>query len=1041
MKINSLLLAIICLIPCAGMAVTVDPPHGGAASGFSCATCHTTHLDLGGSGYDNICLTCHRPGMPRGGSKPFTLADGANPFGTMTGMLPAQMYQFSHNWNSPDSSPAAGAQPPLMTAMTTNRLAARTGNRLACVRCHDQHSNSTPPFLRVANDRDQLCLDCHRSRNTTSHATGSHPVNISYPATASAKFHSPPINANPANPTADLGRRLAKTGGTLICSTCHGVHYSDSSSATFDNHSGYYDLKPADGNLLRTGLRGETADAPNICTNCHAGVKAHNGRGQNIQCTDCHGAHVAFDKNDPNGQKAPNVWLIKRYMNISTLLGSARNVPVFFQSTTAKNYKDAGGNGVCQSCHEVPTGSGYPPEHASSSAAVCNGCHFHRNSDGAFSASGGGCNSCHGYPPQANTPGGPRGYAVFNGTPSPFTNESASAHFSHAGGMPYSKQCVECHQGNSHRTGTFQDVFINTAGLAASRFGASPAFNGTDPLNPTCANVYCHSDGAPRNALTLQPVLTTRTIPGWADGRGVIIGQPDECRRCHGDSTTLVTNSHGKHLGLAIGCAICHGATVSATMAIREPLLHTNGSKDVNFSGFTAARRSGWNVTVATCATVYCHSSVQGANGSGAPDSYAAPRWGGTAPGCGSCHADMSGSQGTGGHILHASLTGNGAYGCNTCHSNAGAGSLKHADQKIDLGFSPPANPGGTYSQGSSSFPGAGYGSCSATLCHGAGTPLWGRGSTTATCEKCHGSAATLPFYATSRKTDRMDSRAGAHTAHLNGATAGHGWSANIACGECHTLPAGVNAAGHFDTPAPAELVFGTLARTGGLNPSYSAASGSCTATWCHGAGLSGGDHPPVWNSPFASDASACSSCHAYVPPPQLIAAHAGVTAASQCSSCHAHLNQSGTSFIDPSLHINGVINVASGCASCHGYPPARAGFKGTQNNWSSARTEDYPGGGGAHTILNHVSRQAKPGEGFANCSKCHNPADHVTSPLEFKPSQNIKVRLDQSVRYEPARQARYTSNRLDGGQHQPGVCSNISCHFGATPVWNQPAN
>jgi hypothetical protein len=142
MKIKSLLIGIFCLIPVAGMAVTVDPPHGGATSGFSCASCHTTHKDLGGSGYDNICLTCHRSGMPKGGSKPFTLADAANPFGTMTGMLPAKLYQTSHNWTSSDTSAAAGAQPPLMAAMTTNRLSARTGNKLACVRCHDQHSNS-----------------------------------------------------------------------------------------------------------------------------------------------------------------------------------------------------------------------------------------------------------------------------------------------------------------------------------------------------------------------------------------------------------------------------------------------------------------------------------------------------------------------------------------------------------------------------------------------------------------------------------------------------------------------------------------------------------------------------------------------------------------------------------------------------------------------------------------------------------------------------------------------------------------------------------
>jgi predicted CxxxxCH...CXXCH cytochrome family protein len=1042
MKMNSLLIAIICLLPCAAAAITVDPPHGGVASGYNCAHCHTTHAVLGGSGYDNICLNCHSPGSPKGGSRPFTSADAANPFSSMTGALPARMYQTSHNWSGPDSSPAAGAAPPRMAAMTSNRLAARTGNRLACVRCHNQHDNSIPLFLRMANDHDQLCLDCHRSRNVRSHTAGSHPVNFNYTGAGSkvrtnpAQFNNPPLNANPANPTADLGRAMAKTGGTLLCSSCHGVHYTDSSSATFDNHSGFYDLKQADGFLLRTDLHGDTADAINICTNCHAGKKAHNARGQNVQCADCHGAHVEFDGNaTTTQQKKPNVWLVRRYMLISTAFGAAQRKPVYFQSTSVKNYKDATGNGVCQSCHEVPVGVGYPAEHGSTSTAVCNQCHFHDNTSGAFSALG-ACNTCHGYPPRANSAGGPNGYAVFNGTPSPFTNESSSGHATHAGGAPYSRQCVECHQGNSHRSGTFQDVFKDTTGQVSALFGAVPTFIGTNPQAPACANVYCHSDGAPRNA-ALVPVLTTKTIPLWANGRGAIVGQPDECRRCHGDATTLTTNSHGKHLASAIGCVTCHGATVSGNTALKGFALHANGVKNISFSGFTAAGRAGWDVTAATCATVYCHSSVQGTNGSGSPAVYAVPRWGGTAPDCSGCHRDMSGTAGTGGHIQHASLTGNNRYGCSTCHSGAGAGSTNHANQKIEISFSAPANPGGQYSLGATVTPGAGYGSCANTFCHGAGTPTWGLSSSVALCEKCHGSAATVPFYATSRATATNDAKAGAHTAHLNALTAGRQWSANIFCVECHAVPATVNVPGHIDSAAPAEILFGTLARTGGLNPQYSAATSSCSATWCHGAGLSGGDRPPVWNAPFPVGSSACGNCHAYVPPPQLVAAHAGIVSASQCNGCHPHVNQSGTGFTDPALHINGVIDVSFGCASCHGYPPATAGFSGTHGNWSSARVENYPGGGGAHTLGKHIKRGAIPSEGFANCTNCHSPIDHQMSPTVFVPSQNIKVKINQSLRLEPAKQARYTSNRLDGAAHQTGTCFNISCHFGATPKWD----
>jgi len=1066
MKIKSLLIGIFCLIPASGMAVTVDPPHGGSTSGFSCATCHTIHNDLGSSGYDNICLTCHRPGMPKGGSKPFTLADAANPFGTMTGALPAKLYQTAHNWSSPDTSAAAGAAPPIMAAMTTNSLRARTGSRLACVRCHNQHDNSNPPFLRMANNSDQLCLDCHRSRNVISHTAGSHPVSSNYTGAGSkvrtnpAQYYNPPVNANPANPTSDLGIAMDTTNGTLLCSTCHVVHYGDSSSATVDNNSGYYDLKTADGNLLRTDLHGDTAEATNICTNCHAGKKAHNGRQQNIQCADCHGAHVAYDKNAVTaGQKTPNVWLVKRYMNISTVLGSAKKLPVYFQSTTVKNYKDAAGNGVCQSCHDVPIGSGYPVEHNSFSASVCNGCHFHSNSSGSFSANS-SCTSCHGYPPQTNTPGGPRGYAVFNGTPSPFTNESSSAHLTHAGGSPYSRQCKECHQGNSHNSGTFQDLFNDTTALTSALFGATPTFNGTNPQSPTCSLVYCHSDGAPRNGL-LVPVLTTKVIPGWANGRGAIVGQADECRHCHGDVSTLNTNSHSRHLSSAIGCTTCHSATVSGNATIKNFVLHANGGKDVQFSKFSAAGRAGWNQPAATCSTIYCHSSVQGINGIGSPTAYAAPVWGGVAPGCGGCHADQATDPtGTGSHRLHTLATG-ANLDCVRCHlgyTKTTSAPTIHVNGLIELGAT-----GITYSQGSgaSNPAGNGYGTCSTAACHGSGVVPWGGTlwSTTDQCGKCHSSSAAgavttlTPYYSTSfptKNTVNTDPKVGAHTAHI---TASESLHPGLACTDCHGTvnlndPTHMNGVTTFN--------WSVLARTGNLSPAYNPATGQCTNVYCHGNAMPGGDtsgsnKSPLWNNPAylppTLTVAGCKICHGF--PPAASSGHptvilpAGFPATAPIGttcSCHGNVNPAGNSyatiFVDKALHINGTLEGGK-CNDCHGYPPVSAGFAGSLNNWTGARTEDYVGGGGAHNINSHVSRTARPEDGFAFCFKCHNPADHATSPTVFAPSGNIKVTINRRYRLEAGLQVKYTSNRLDGAAHLTGTCSNISCHYGATPKWD----
>jgi predicted CxxxxCH...CXXCH cytochrome family protein len=327
----------------------------------------------------------------------------------------------------------------------------------------------------------------------------------------------------------------------------------------------------------------------------------------------------------------------------------------------------------------------------------------------------------------------------------------------------------------------------------------------------------------------------------------------------------------------------------------------------------------------------------------------------------------------------------------------------------------------------------------------------------------CHSSStagavtAAVPFYGTSfpiKVTDNADAKVGAHTAHI---TSANSVSAALNCTDCHGT---VTLISETHMKGSTSFAWSTLATTGGLIPSYDATTGVCSNVYCHGAKMGGGDtsgsnRTPVWNNtaflPGTLSADACGRCHGF--PPSASSGHPAVTiptgfpdtaSIGTTCSCHANINPAGNSyttiFVNKALHINGTLEVSGGgtCDACHGYPPASTGFVGTQGNWSSARSENYPGGGGAHTINNHVSKLAKPGEGFTNCSKCHDTADHQTSPLLFKPSQNIKVTLDQGLRFETAKQARYTSNRLDDSLHIPGTCSNISCHFGASPVWNR---
>jgi hypothetical protein len=207
---------------------------------------------------------------------------------------------------------------------------------------------------------------------------------------------------------------------------------------------------------------------------------------------------------------------------------------------------------------------------------------------------------------------------------------------------------------------------------------------------------------------------------------------------------------------------------------------------------------------------------------------------------------------------------------------------------------------------------------------------------------------------------------------------------------------------------------------------------------------VSGNNRSPSWKSPFMPatlTTASCKSCHGFPPSSHGFTAPATFpAAAAACKSCHSNINAAGTTyadiFVNKSLHINRIVE-GGGCNGCHGYPPSNKRFIPKQNNWSSARMENYSGGGGAHTIAGHVSPTANPNQQWANCTNCHNQNDHATSPLVFTPSSNIKVNIDQKFKFDSKRTAKYIpTNKLDGNAHIPGNCSNVSCHFQKTPQW-----
>ena len=702
-----------------------DSPH---QSSLWCTGCHLdimNNAQAGITGVNNLCLSCHNPAKM---SRSFNIKDMANPFGsTDLGAYTTEALQTSHNWAAPVDVPGAGAQTPLNDSI--KNLEATKQGVISCASCHDKHGwsgkpGSNPKMLMLPMDSDQLCFDCHRSRNTRSHLTGTHPVNFNYTSATSkvrtrpSDYHPLPVSSNPSNPTA----AMKLSGGKVNCSTCHGIHFTDSNSSTFDDHSSSVlgKLTASQGYLLRTDMRGASATAINICTNCHTNKTAHNYKGQNIQCADCHSGHV-----DAGDGTKPNVWLVRRYMNYSggVKLDSYRK-PVYFQYTGSKR-NFAGPFGACQACHIVPTTDAYPPEHSSTDPAVCASCHSHNSTSGSFS---GGCTSCHGMPPTQNVPAGPNGYAKTGSldyaTSGVFKDETKTGHSLHVTST-YAYKCAECHAGNKHASGDFQQVFVAKTGIIAATNGFVPQYNKT---TSNCSNLYCHSNGNGG-----APFNSTFT---WTSPKGSL-----GCTGCHGSTSTstnpIATGKHGAHIA-DLACTECHASTISSSTTFSNRNNHVNAMKD--YSGSSAGN---YNSATKQCSNVYCHS-----NGNPKAFVYADPAaWNSSVTyGCNGCHGTGNtlgapdyantgaGSFSANSHNAHTSGYADTGV-CSNCHfttaSTTGgqlATNSAHLNKAVNVVFDPAvAGPNASYDPAT--------GTCNNIACHGNAPAQWGsKGG----CLGCH---------------------------------------------------------------------------------------------------------------------------------------------------------------------------------------------------------------------------------------------------------------------------------------------------------------
>ncbi|HEY3446472.1 MAG TPA: CxxxxCH/CxxCH domain-containing protein [Myxococcales bacterium] len=588
----------------------------------------------------------------------------------------------------------------------------------------------------------------------------------------------------------------------------------------------------------------------------------------------------------------------------------------------------------CTSCHGNPPPSPHPQNDAcatchtgySKTGATTGTVDVATHVDGKIDVGNLTCTSCHGT--TGRTGADP---AVAAAPPAGTHGETAStaravgAHLAHlqAGALSNPVACSECHavpSSQTHATGTVEMAF----GTLAKTRGAAPAWNGT-----TCASAYCH--GQFKNGNLANAPAWTAGAPGAACGtchgsavdptpggthpkvapttscgdchagytrttvalakhiNGVVDVSGMTCTSCHGDKTTndpappvdtagnsaTTARGVGAHQGHVHAGSLAKGFACAECHVDPTTMIHADGTVDMVFGALAnQSIATAWSSGTATCASNYCHGGSPALKGG----LQTTPVWtkvDGTQKTCQSCHGNPPPPP----HVQNDA--------CGSCHTGyaktgAATGTVdpaRHVNGTVDVV------------------------ALACTTCHG----TTGRASVANADPR----QAAAPPADTTGATAATDLQVGAHLAHVN-----HGAGAvsnPVACAQCHPVPSAMS---HAD--GTRQVTFGTVASAQGSAPTWTAGSGTCASTWCHGGNalLHGATKPSiVWND--GTTTTNCTSCHGNPPP----APHVQNDA---CGNCHPGYSKSGatTGGVNLATHVNGTIDYATlACTSCHGDP------------------------------------------------------------------------------------------------------------------------
>ena len=535
------------------LAVSVTVPHN------SCSQCHITHTSYGTAlaivnGNANLCISCHNPAGTA----------YQNPMDNAMKAVPG-VSGTSHTWDALAVNYKYGASLPANTDMLT-RL---DNNHFICSTCHNQHSVASPNFLRMPNDGDALCKECHSVRNVGRYVDnpgvniGSHPVGLTYNGS------DPRFFSSPQTPMTLLTAKVE-------CSSCHQPHNSTST----------------DGYILRMNY------SDDLCKKCHVSLAprrslVHEG----MSCITCHITHKAG---------LTNIMLIRDTINTPN---SGLKPVVFVARASGSDYGAASSpfTGVCEACHTAT-------DHYSNTSGVtsdarhvpatqtCITCHPHED---AFYAQT-NCLDCHkaitdkaGVGPS----GGRRQIVDANGNGTGLGGDFKRTSHHVTGSVPNATDCILCHYMGDHMRGAVKLMDPDSGYLKVITY--NPLVQSS--VENFCIN--CHdADGAGGDVTPFSDNVTVPIFNKTLWTASAHKAHPYTCMDCH-------DNGHGSnkstllapydYTGLGTGtdvtneeegfCFSCHGAGGEASVKVHLSFANTNTATAIRKHDVTASYRKHTN--------------------------------------------------------------------------------------------------------------------------------------------------------------------------------------------------------------------------------------------------------------------------------------------------------------------------------------------------------------------------------------------------------------------------------------------------------------